>query len=106
MIAARADGSEQQDHGGWTGGFPYAGESRMGDVDGELGMAARQVAEARRIVALQRARVIKLKAQGRATPDHELTLQVLVGTLGQMEGYVQALAETSKRFERPRRLAS
>ena len=105
MIAGIAAGSKRQDHCGWTGGIAYAGESLMGDVDSELVMAARHVAEARRIVALQRARVIKLRALGRATPDHELTLQALVGTLGEMECYAHALVKTAKRFER-RRLMS
>ncbi len=91
---------DRQNHGGWAGGTGYAGENGVGHV------AARHVAEARGIVARQRARVLKLRAQGRATPDHELTLQALVSTLAQMEGHVQELAEASKRFERPQRWLS
>lgn len=106
MIAAIARGSERQDRGGWTAGIRYAGESVMGGMDSELVAAARYVAEARRIVARQRARVLELQVLGRATPDHELTLQALVSTLGQLEGHAQALAETAKRFERPQRLLS
>ena len=104
MIAPIAGGLERQVHGSWIGEAFYASESSMGDIDGELATAAQHVADARRIVGLQRANILKLKAQGRATPDHELTLQALLGTLAQMESHAHALGETAKRLERPRRL--
>jgi hypothetical protein len=89
-----------------AGATRYAGENSMGDTDSELAIAARHLVQARRIVARQRAHILKLKALGSATPDHELTLQVFVSTLAQMEGHAQELVETAKRFERPQRMLS
>ena len=64
------------------------------------------IAGARRIVARERVRILKLKTLGNATPDHELTLQAFISTLAQLEGHARQLAETAKRFERPRRMLS
>ncbi len=106
MIAPVAGGVGRQDHGGWTGGVAYAGENHMCDIDSELATAARYVAEARRIVAWQRARILKLKAADGATPDHELTLQASVSALAELEGHARALADIAKRFQRSQRLLS
>jgi hypothetical protein len=46
-----------------------------------LEMAVRHVAEARRIVAQQRERIARLKADGHSIVDHEKTLEVLEATL-------------------------
>jgi len=105
MITPIAGGLEQQDHGAWTGPCLYA-ESAIGNVDRELATVAGRVAEARRIVARQRANVLELRMLGKATPDHELTLQALVSTFAEMEGHARSLAEAAKRLERPRRLLS
>lgn len=69
----------------------------MGDIDREIATATRHVAEARRIVARQRARIVKLKALGRATLNQELTLQAFVSTLALLESPPE-LADTPKRL--------
>lgn len=100
-------GMAQHECADWTGwaGAP-AGDNSMGDIDSELATAARRVAEARRIVARQRARIVKLKAIGSATPDQELTLEAFVSTLALLERYAQQLADTAKRLELPYRTLS
>jgi hypothetical protein len=103
MIVPVTGGRVQLQCGGWTGGTPYAGENGMGDIDNEVATAARQVAEARRIVAQQRAHMNRLKALGGATLDQELTLQAFVSTLAvleSLESHAQELAEAAKRLER------
>lgn len=97
---------ECADWTGWTVAPPHAGDNSMGDIDSELATAARHVAEARRIVARQRARIVKLKALGSATPDQELTLEAFVSTLALLERYAQQLADTAKRLELPYRTLS
>jgi hypothetical protein len=106
MIAPIAGGTVRQDCGGWNGGTLFADENSMGDVDSELAMAARHVADARCIVARQRARIVKLKALRRATLDHQLTLDALVSTLALMESHAQVLAETAKRLGHLQRMLS
>lgn len=106
MVTLVANDPESRDHAVWTGGAFHAGAGVTGDIDGELAMAAEHVAQARGIVARQRAGILKLKVLGRATPDDELTLQALIGTLAQMESHAQVLAETARRLERPERLLS
>jgi hypothetical protein len=91
---------------GWAVAPPHAGDNSMGDIDSELATASRHVAEARRIVARQRARIVKLKALGSATPDQELTLEAFVSTLALMERHAQELADTAKRLELPYRTLS
>ncbi len=108
-IAPVIGGMAQQecaDWSGWTGATPHAGVNSMGDIDSELATAARHVAEARRIVAQQRARIVKLKALGSATRDQELTLEAFVSTLALLENHAQELADTAKRFELPYRKLS
>ena len=102
VIAPGLGGTAQKECADWAGAPSYAGENSMGDIDSELATAARHVAEARRIVARQRARIVKLKALGRATLDHELTLQAFVSTLELLECHAQELADTAERFEPPR----
>jgi len=100
-------GMAQHECADWTGwaGAP-ASDNSMGDIDSELATAARHVAEARRIVARQRTRIVKLKALGSATPDQELTLEAFVSTLALLERYAQQLADTAKRLELPHRTLS
>ena len=100
-------GMAQHECADWTGwaGAP-ASDNSMGDIDSELATAARHVAEARRIVARQRTRIVKLKALGSATPDQELTLEAFVSTLALMERHAQELADTAKRLELPYRTLS
>jgi hypothetical protein len=92
--------------GGRSDGAFFAGETSMGDIDSELALAARYVAEARHIVARQRRRILRLKAMGSATPDHELTLQAFAGALAELEGRAQDLIEMAKRLDRPQRRLS
>jgi len=98
MIAPVTGRIVPQECAGWTCGT-FAGENRMSDTDGELAMAVQYVAEARRIVARQRSRIVKLRALGRVTLDQELTLQASVNTLALLEGHVQELADAAKRLE-------
>jgi hypothetical protein len=104
-MTAIAGSLERRDQGIWVG-LPHAGQTSMSDVDGQLTLAERYVAEARRTVARQRVRIIKLKALGRATLDHELTFQAFVSTLALLERRARELAETAKRLEHPRWLLS
>jgi len=90
----------------WCGGSRFAGLNPLDDTDSELVMAARCVAETRRIVARQRAHILNLKANGGATPDHELTLQAFASALAELESHTQELVEAAKRFERSKRLLS
>ena len=109
MIAPVVGGMAQQegaDWSAWTGATPDADENTMGDIDTEIATATRHVAEARRIVARQRARIVKLKALGRATLDQELTLQAFVSTLALLESHAQELADSAKRLDLPRRRLS
>lgn len=102
MIAFGLGGCMQHECGGWVGEARYAGGNGIGNTDCEAAMAARCVAEARRIVARQRARVLRFKTLGRATLDHELTLRALVSTLAILEGGAREFADAATRFERRR----
>lgn len=106
MFAFVTGGSLQQECGGSAGEAPYAGENRTGNFAYELATAARNVAEARRIVARQRARFVRLKALGRATLDQELTLRAFVSSLAILESGTQEFSGTAKRFERLQRKLS
>lgn len=85
-----------------------AGQARSKDegrnLDDEV-PTVRYVAKARRIVARQQARVVRLKALGRVTLDQELTLQVLVGSLAILERGAREFGDIAK-FERPQRKLS
>jgi hypothetical protein len=71
---------------------------RMTDKpESDLAMAARHVAEGRRIVAQQRERIARLKAGGHPTADHEQTLQVLESTLQILEDHQRQIAERHAR---------
>jgi hypothetical protein len=71
---------------------------RMTDKpESDLAMAARHVAEGRRIVAQQRERIARLKAGGHPTADHEQTLQVLESTLQILEDHQRQIAERDAR---------
>ncbi|HLH93656.1 MAG TPA: hypothetical protein VKW08_00920 [Xanthobacteraceae bacterium] len=60
-------------------------------------MAARHVAEGRRIVERQKARIARLKLGGHPTLDHEQTLQLFESTLRILEEHEQQLlAERTK----------
>jgi hypothetical protein len=65
--------------------------------ESDLAMAARHVAEGRRIVAQQRERIARLKAGGHPTADHEQTLQVLESTLQILEDHQRQIAERDAR---------
>jgi hypothetical protein len=109
MIVPVTAGRLLLEHGGWTGEIPFAGESRAGDIDNEVATVARHVAEARRVVARQRARMAKLKALGKATLDQELTLRAFVSALAILESlksHAQELADAARRLERPQRKLS
>jgi hypothetical protein len=60
-------------------------------AESELATAARHVASGRLIVARQKARMAKLKAEGHATLDHEQTLQVFESTLRLFEDHERQL---------------
>ena len=62
-----------------------------------LQTAARHVAEARRIVAQQRARIEWLKALGGDIADAERLLTTFVITLGSLEHHERSLQETVNR---------
>jgi hypothetical protein len=78
----------------------------MDEAQCKLAMAARHVAEGRRIVARQRERVAGLKALGHCSKDHELTLAALVSTLAHLEDQAQALRKVAKKLERAHPLLS
>lgn len=99
MFAFVMAGSLHHECAGLTGEAHFAAENRIGNMDYELATAARHVAKARRIVARQRARVVRLRALGRATFDQELTLRAFVSSLAHLESGAQALADTAKRFD-------
>jgi hypothetical protein len=65
--------------------------------ESDLAMAARHVAEGRRIVTQQRERIARLKADGHPTADHEQTLRVLEGTLQILEDHERQIAERHAR---------
>ena len=73
------------------------------DVEIELAMAARHVAQGRVIVAQQRERIARLKAHGSCTRDHELTLDVFLSTLQIMEEHECALRASAEKFAAARR---
>lgn len=71
------------------------------DDESALAMAVRHVAEARRIVAGQRQRIERLRADGHNVLDFEQTLSVFEATLRLLEDHESMLrAEAEKR--RPR----
>jgi hypothetical protein len=79
-------------------GFPkiHLPRYRLGMTDkpeSDLAMAARHVAEGRRIVAQQRERIARLKADGHPTADHEQTLRVLESTLQILEDHERQIME-------------
>jgi hypothetical protein len=53
----------------------------MPDEETELQQATQHVAAAERIVAQQRERIAKLKADGHSTADHQRLLDVFISTL-------------------------
>lgn len=106
MTALVVGGSVQHERGGWTGEARYADRNRIGNTNYELATAARYVAEARRIVMRQRARVARFRALARSTLDQELTLRAFVSTLAILESSAQELADIAKRFELPQRKLS
>ena len=55
--------------------------SRWMEPESDLAMAARHVAEGRRIVDAQRKRIAKLKTAGHVTLKHEEMLRLLENTL-------------------------
>jgi hypothetical protein len=65
--------------------------------ESDLAMAARHVAEGRRIVTQQRERIARLKADGHPTADHEQTLRVLESTLQILEDHERQIAERHAR---------
>lgn len=95
-------GSVRRECGGCTGEAPDAGGNDIGNADCEIAAAAWSVAEARRIVARQRARVLRFKTLGRATLDHELTLRAFVSTLAILESGAQEFADVATRLKFPR----
>lgn len=101
MFAFVLGGSVQPKCGGWTGEARYSGENGIGNTDDQLATAARYVAQARRVVARQRARVIGSRALGRPKLDQELTLQAAISALSVLESGAQELANAAKRFECP-----
>lgn len=105
MFAFAMRGSLQHECGSLTGEASPKDEGRFGNMDYELAAAVRHVAEARRIVARRRARLVRLKALGRATLDQELTLQILVGSLALLESGAREFGGIAK-FERPQRKLS
>jgi hypothetical protein len=72
------------------------------DSESEFVMAARHVAEGRRIVARQRLRIAKLKLAGHSTLDHEHTLQVFESTLRIFEEHERQLRHGGPTNSRPR----
>jgi hypothetical protein len=64
----------------------------------ELAVAARHVAQGRVIVARQRERIARLKAQGSSTRDHELTLDLFVSTLQILEEHERALRSSAEKL--------
>jgi hypothetical protein len=70
----------------------------------ELAVAARHVAQGRMIVARQRERIARLKAQGLSTLDHEQTLDVFVSTLQILEQHERALRSSAEKLAAKRRL--
>ena len=99
-------GMTHQECADWAGGTPCAVENRMGDIESELALAARYVAEARRIVARQRVRTVRLQALRQSTPDQDLTLEAFVGALALLEGHARQLADTAKELGPPQRKLS
>ncbi len=106
MIEPAMVGMMRQRCAGWAGGIPYGDEHSISDIDSELATAAQFVAEARRIVARQRARIVKLKMLGRTTLDQELTLEAFVSTLALLENCARELVDTARRLGSTRRMLS
>jgi hypothetical protein len=65
------------------------------DYESPLMMASRHVAEARRIVARQRARIVRLIAAGCDTADAERTLRIFSSTLEIFEQHERKLLEAA-----------
>jgi hypothetical protein len=63
----------------------------MVEEETALVQAVRHVAEGRRIVANQRARIAKLRALGHPTLNHEQTLSIFESTLRIFEDHARAL---------------
>lgn len=106
MIGFIMGGSVQHEYACWTDEARYAGRNRIGNADYKLATAARYVAEARRIVERQQARLVRFKALGRATLDEELTLRAFLSTLAILERGAHELADNARRVELPLRKLS
>jgi hypothetical protein len=63
----------------------------MKEVEAQLSVAVRRVAEAKAILERQRARVANLEAHGLPTLDAEQTLDVLITTLACLEDHARVL---------------
>jgi hypothetical protein len=65
--------------------------------ESDLALAARHVAEGRRIVARQRERIARLRALGCSTLDHEQTLRIFESTLEIFLDHEQTIREQDTR---------
>ena len=92
--------SEQWDYGR---GSPAAG-TPVADVcatqiETDLAVAARHVAEGRMIVAQQRERIARLNAQGVWTGNYDRTLDVFLSTLQILEEHERALRAANAKLK-------
>jgi uncharacterized protein (DUF342 family) len=62
------------------------------EPESDLAMAARHVAEGRRIVAAQRERIARLRSSGHESRKHEEMLRVLENTLQIFEDHQRQLS--------------
>jgi hypothetical protein len=73
----------------------------MPEIETELAAAARHVAEGRLIVARQRERIARLRAQGSCTGDYERTLDIFVNSLQIFEDHERELRAAAEKLQAP-----
>ena len=73
------------------------------EIETDLAMATRHVAQGRLIVAQQNERIARLKAQGSCTRDYELTLGVFLCTLKILEDHERVLRASVEKLAAARR---